>query len=253
VTNPDLKISGVRRLGEALGIPKTKAAELAKEPWFPKKGPDGSWSTAEVQRAYAAFKEGKIGATGTRAGPSLGPGNPFNYIPSIPTAPPASPGAPVVLVLDDDALRNVLETSGDPEEIAKALIQLVARSVARAGAQPAMKDVVALKMTLEELRRTIAGHLEIAKEKGEVITRSVAISVIGQLGRRAISLMERYEVQLAAKVEAWFSDPAFRNATSEERAREIRAWAADQTHSMRKIEADDVEKLVAAEAKEQAE
>lgn len=224
----ELKITGVRRLGEVLGISKTAAAEIAKEPWFPKKGPDGSWATGDVQKAYAAHKSGGALA---------------------PEKPPTS-AAVESAGEDTEQLRKILETSRDPEVIAEVTVALVARSIARADLS--VKHVIAMKSALEELRKGASGYLEIAKKRGELIERDVAKVVLGQLARRAIAVLERYEVQLAQQVEAWVSDGAFLAKGSEERARVVRAWAIGYTHECRKVEANTIEDLVAAEVKEQA-
>lgn len=231
MTNPDLKVSGVRALADALGTSKTRAAELAKEPWFPPKGPDGSWDVRTVKKAYEDFREGRFAA-------------PSPTVHAV-AAPPA-PGDG----LNEDRLRQILETEDDPEKIAHAVMQLMARSIATSGLS--VKHVVAMKMALEEARKGASGYLKIAQERGELVKRTVAKVVIGDVVQRAVRILERYEVELAARVEAWFGDEKFRAMTSEERARAIRAWAQAKTHDLRSTEAKEIEDLVAAEVKEQA-
>lgn len=219
----ELKVTGVRALGELLGISKSLAARLTKEPWFPARAEDGSWATLEVQRAYADHKtrqenNGRLFVPETR---------------------------------ELDELRRVLATSKNPEEIAQANVQLVARGLATAESL-APKDVLSMKAALEELRKGAAGYLELRKKKGEVIERDVAKVVIGQMARRAVAVLERYEVQLAQRVELWLADASFLTAPSEERARIVRAWASSATQDVRRTEAEDVERLIAAEVKEQS-
>jgi hypothetical protein len=230
MTAPDLKISGVRKLGEALGIPKTTAAELAKQPWFPPKGLDGTWDALAVKKAYEDFKAGKLVAAPSASAPL--------------SSTPAE-------AEERSSLRHTLATSRNPEEIGAATMQLVARDIAKADAL-SVKHVIAMKAALEELRKGAAGYLKLAQERGDLIARDVAKSVIGQLGRRGIAVLERYEVDLAGQVESWVSDPLFLAATSEERSRTVREWARAKTEDLRSIEAGQVEELVAAEVKEQA-
>lgn len=219
----ELKITGVRPLGELLGIGKTLAAELAKESWFPKKALDGSWSTLEVQKAYADYKKREETAG----------------------------QVPVPRTEELDELRRTLATSKDPEAIGQAHMELVARSLAHADSV-STRDVVAMKSALEELRKGAAGYLELRKKKGEVIERDVAKAVMGQFGRRLVAVLERYEVQLPQKIEAWLADPLFTGASAEERARVVRAWSGTMAHDVRKTEAGDIERMVVAEVKEQA-
>lgn len=245
----ELKISGVRKLAEVLGISKTTAAEHAKASWFPKKGPDGSWITSEVQKAFAAFKSGSLGSQAFSVRfPNL---EAFEKEAAARTSTSPAPSGEA-MGADEAALQNVLRTSNDPEQIAQATMALVARSIAEAGNRLEVKHVIAMKSALEELRKGAGGYLKLAQEKGDLIRRDVAKAVIGQLAQRAIRVLERYEVQLAQRVEAWFGDPAFKALSSEERARVVRAWAVDQTQSVRSVEAAEVEKLVAAEVEEQA-
>lgn len=228
----ELQVRGVRQLGQFLGVSKTVAAELAKQPWFPAKGPDGSWATAEVTKAYAEFKEGRLAP------------------PAAPTVPTREI-APAGPALDENALRDVLEREEDPEKIAIAVMQLFARTLGRAGTLTA-GHAIAMKATMEEARKSAAGYLKLAQERGELIKRDVAKTVIGGIVRRSVLILERYEVELAQRVEAWLGDEKFRSMTSEERARAVREWAVEKSYALRKIEATELERLVADEVKEQA-
>lgn len=211
-------LKSVRDLGRVLGVGKSKAAELAKEPWLAGLRRKEGWDEGEVRSAIAAREL-------------------------------RDPEAAVVARGGD---LEVLNAGDDPLAVAHAAMKVASQLLAAADVKRAPSALESVKRSIEEFRRMQDGALEFAIKKGALIERDVAKAVIGQLGRRAIAVLERYEVQLGSKVEAWLGDPAFRALSSEERVRAVRSWAADQTHALRNLEADDVEKLVATEVKEQA-
>lgn len=240
MTNPDLKISGVRRLGEALGVSKTFAAELAKQPWFPVKAADGTWSTQEVRAAYAAHKGGALSVADQAR----------TAIAAAEQADPEAHGySPEVVGLDEWKLRKVLETAKDPEVIASTTMQLVARSIGTSGLS--VKSVIAMKAALEELRKGAAGYLEIGKAKGDLIEREIARATMAALCKRFVLALDRIGVRIASQVELWLADEKLRVLSSDERGRVVRDWVDQQTKYARIEESgeglQEIDRMIAAE------
>lgn len=213
----DLKVTGVRGVGEVLGIPKTKAAVLVKEPWFPPRGPDGSWSTAEILAAVEARNAGRAPPVVHEARSSAGVGL-RSQNPTERQTAAAEIAARYLEKADQD---------GDFDGVAKALA-----SIARSH---------------EELRRGETDAVALAKEKGTLIERDAAKACMGELASRFVRALERLEARLSTQVEAWISDETFRTGTAEARQREVRAWASKQAIAGRNDEAGELEKMIAVE------
>lgn len=152
----------------------------------------------------------------------------------------------------DQALLGELETSVDGPTIARALVRLMARAFARdvRGGRSPRHDHA--KKALEELRLTEAGWLELERERGTVIERTVARACMGQLANRYKLSLERVETRLAGQVEAWLGDPKFLALPTEDRGRAVRQWITSETRSAREVEAIEIERMIAAEIKEQS-
>lgn len=242
-----------RELAEALGLAAaSRAHELAKEPWWPPKGPEG-WDVDECRLRLARKRAGK---------------------PPIPDAAPA-PAAPVARVSEnplvaarerelavpeladeDRRLVEVLRTSSDEVELVRATMVLMSRRLGASLAAQALpaKALSDFTATLEELRRTETAVLELRKERGEWIERDVARAIAGQIARSFVEACERLVMRLPQQVETWLADPELRAAAPEDRARRIRAWATDRTRELRVVEAGgkvELEKRIQAEIAEQ--
>lgn len=212
-----LTVKGVRELAKLLAVSKTKAAELAKEPWFPAKGPDGSWSAAEIRRAIAK-RDGDRDPAGGDAAEGFSE--------------------------EDEQLLKVMRTSTDKLELARAAVPLAARRFGLAhGAdvRTAGKTTQDLARALEELRRQEGDAVELGVRQGNLIERSAAVGAVVGTIHACTGLLQRFEVELAAKVEAWLADEKFRALTSEERARAVRSWTGMTSDRMRNEQADEVE------------
>lgn len=220
-----LKISGVRALGELLGIGKTAAAEMSHEPWFPRKGVDGTWSTVEVLAAVEARK--------TSTAPAGG-------------APSAA---------DSDLVR-ILEMSTDATAVAHASVILAARVLARAHATGELEAIGSgtrtVSRALEELRRTEADRLELGVRQGGLIDRDVAKSVVGELARDVKNALRSLVTSLAGQYAVWHRDEAFNAQAPDARDRAIFAWTEQQTDQARLGETEEaklgeIERRLAAE------
>jgi hypothetical protein len=149
----------------------------------------------------------------------------------------------------DDVLADVLSSSKDPLELARATIQVMARrlsgEVRGGGADgPAASQ---LKKALEELRRTEQGYQDMAVKSGELIQRSTAKALAGMVGARFVSALDRYETALAKQVEIWMADPEFTKLDSDVRGQRIKAWARDRSRGCRQVESEDLERWLKAE------
>lgn len=210
------KIESTRELAPILGVGKSKAAELAQEPWLALlRGPEG-WDEDEVRRALEAR------ATET------------------------------TLDIHDDE-EKVLEAGADPVAIARAGLASASRRFAeRAPGSSASRLLEDLGEALKALRITEDAYLELAKRRGELIERDVAKAVVGAMARRFVLACQRLEVRAAGQVELWLADEKLRAMSVDERARVVRAFVAEQTKQARLEEsaaaaAAEIEHMVAAE------
>jgi hypothetical protein len=163
--------------------------------------------------------------------------------------------APEDLADVDRDLIEVLETSTDPVDLARAGVRLAARRYAREAASPeglSAKAPEDFKRALEELRRCEAEYMVLRRERAELVEREVANALVGALARRSVLAMERLEIRTASQVEMWLHDATFRGLQSDDRARVVREWVKAQTKHARLAEssaeaAAEIERLVAAE------
>lgn len=150
--------------------------------------------------------------------------------------------------MTNEELADVLATSKDPLELARAGLQIEARRLAEDVRQG--RDTGAsspFKKSLEELRRTEQGYLEIAVTSGKLIERDVAKALAGNVAARFIAALDRYEAAGAKQVEIWLSDPEFTKLDSEGRGQKIRAWFREKSRAARRVEAADLERWVVEE------
>lgn len=207
----------LKELAAALGRPKSSVDRLTKKPWFPPRAKDGSWDVDEVKRAIAS-SEGRAESTPTAA--------------------------------EDE--RATLAAASDPVEQARAAVALASKRLAAANASGESQALEDLHAALAGLRNTEKAFMDLAERRGELVDRDILKQLVGEAVSRGVSVLERYEAQLANRVEEWVGDSAFLSATSEERTRIVRAWAREQADSVRSMTADELEKMIAAEVEERA-
>lgn len=225
-------VNSIRELAAKLGMSVGRTHGLTKEPWFPTRATRG-WDLTEVQRAMEA-----------REAPSSSD-RPEGEDDGEEEEPRAS--SPIGT---DDL--QVLEAGTDPVAIARTAMRIASRQLAEAGPREKRGSLESLKRTLEELRRTDQGFMAIARERGELIDLEIAKTLVGEAVTRAIRVLERYEVLLASKIESLLADATFAALSPEERARSVRSWAREQTYSLRTMQADELDRMIAAEAAERA-
>ncbi|MBX3465297.1 MAG: hypothetical protein KF878_00170 [Planctomycetes bacterium] len=112
------------------------------------------------------------------------------------------------------------------------------------------RDFDSFRGTLDGLRQAEAAYLDLERERGELIEREAARGCMGRLAHRFVLGLERLEVRVAAQVELWLADAAFRELSVDERARTVRAWVAAQTRQARVEQVEDLERLIAGEVEE---
>lgn len=145
----------------------------------------------------------------------------------------------------DAKLLSILrDPSAGPVEVARATMRLAAKRLASSVGE---REIESMKKSLEELRRSEAGYMELAKQRGTLIERDVAKAVIGQTVARAKRALELVEVKLGAKLEEWWSSGEMEKLGPEDRKRVARSWLAEQALSVLGMNADEVEKMIASE------
>jgi hypothetical protein len=240
----------VRALAAALGLGKSRVGELTLEAWWPAKGPSG-WNVAACRAAYEQHVRGRVGADAPIAGGAGGAPVPPPAAPSVPSAP-AAPAAPARRELDERGRGLVEQLKGDSDALVKleAAVQLLAQRLGEGVVEGGVPARVAgdVANLARELRQARADDVKRQRERGELIERTVARAVAGELGRRLVQVLARVEGQLGARVEMWIGDDAFRAMSTEERAVAVRAWFGREARTAREVEAAEIERLIAAEA-----
>lgn len=187
---------------------------------------------------------------GTATPPAPGPtasATPVSSPGATPATPPGPPRDRVARAAEVAALRNA---GVSPIERARAV--LVAASSALADAIDSEegatgRDFDSFRASLDGLRQAEAAYLELEQKRETLIDREAARAAMGGLARRFVLGLERLEVRVAAQVELWLADEAFRKLSVEERSRAVRAWVAAQTKQGRVEETAELDRLIAAE------
>lgn len=217
------RVRSIKALGDALGVSKSTAHGYSLEPWLPARDAGGFWDVDACRRALAAHRRGETPA------PASAPSSP------APSHQPATADAPL-----------------DPVAVAEKALRAAATRLDQvvAGGKPHALGAAleSVKKCVEEMRRSQAAALELAKKKGDVIDLEVAIAVAAKCGRRFVDALARLEVKFAHQLELWLGDGDFRALDPLERTRRVRAWVVEQTTAARELEATEIEKLVAAES-----
>lgn len=259
------------QLGAAMGITKQRAAIVSREPWFPPKGEAG-WDVDEVLRARARRSRGEPVDVATAPAPAVavaeapvhtslsraiaaspGPAPPITKNELVTKLGPRHAPAAVVELGADDAdadLIRILNESTDLLEVAKVTTLLAAKNYAR---HPRDDEAAETLQKAIDMRRKMENDgLELAKKRGELIARDVAIAIVGAYCRRFVMAGERMAPRFAAQVEMYLSDEQFKARPVEERKRLTRDWVQAQMRAVRLSEKDDeahkaIESLVALE------
>jgi hypothetical protein len=250
----EARASTVRALAAALGLGKSRLAELTKEPWWPARGGDGAWDVAACRAAYDANVRGRE-QTAPISGAAPGPGADPQRAGATPgPTPGAAPAPPPARRELDDRDRQLVEAlRGDADAVAKirASVDMLARRLADGitgeGAVPARVagDMATLA---RELRVAEAQLLEVQRSRGDLVERDVARATCAALGTRFVAGVEALVGGLATQVEVWLGDPAFRALATDQRAVAVRAWAERQARATRAAAAAELEHLVAGAA-----
>ena len=210
-----------------MGVTPQQVSVWAKAPWFPPRRRTRGWMIAEVEAAVEenVRRNGRPGPRATAPAPKRAK--------SPATAAPSS------------IVETLRSSSSDPVAIARAGLQVAAGLLADAVERgEGGRQIDGMKKALEELRRCEQGYLDLSREKREVVSVQTAQLVAAQIAQRACDMLDNVEGVLAAQVEVWLSEPAFRARTTEDRARTVRAWYDGQVRAAREVGAAEVLRLV---------
>lgn len=223
--------STLAELGRLVGHSKGYLSKLSKRDWWPAGGPP-----YDVEAIRVAIRANVVPRP-----PSKKPQN------GTATRGPGRPAAPRATVDYPQELLEVLRSgSEDPVEVARAALGLVSRRLAAGLDQqlPGAKDVEDLKKALGELRAAEKDYLDLEARRGELIDRSVAADVAGQLGQRLVGILTSCEALLATQVEIWLGDEEFRGFDVTERRRRVQEWFHRQARALREVGADELERML---------
>lgn len=209
-------------LGSALGVSTSQAHKLAREVPLTK-GLDG-WDVLAARAAVEAHKRRKVA-------------------PLVPAVTPATAAPPATAIASSPAPAPEV----DALTIARTSLRRAVELLQAADPSNLPRALESVKKSLEELRRTEDGVLKLARAKGELIDLDVAKAVAARVGRRFVNALERLEVRFAGQVELWAFDPAFKALETEARIRAVRAWVLEHTTAARRLEADEIGLMIAAE------
>lgn len=145
----------------------------------------------------------------------------------------------------DAADKAILAAGGDPVELARAAVRVASKRLSESGSAGALED---LREALAELGKTEKRFLDLAKEKGELIPLGDAKASCAKLGRVFVGALDRVKAKLATQVEAWRGEPLGPDGTA--RAVAVHAWFDKLVDFERRVTADEIDKLIAAEVAE---
>lgn len=169
----------------------------------------------------------------------------------VPTKPPQIvPGLPA----DHPLMKTLLSNERpNPMAMAEAVLSVATRQVAlkaQAG-EISAQQLDSVSKALEELRRSQAAWMEISADRGQLIQRDVALAVCGQMAQRLKECVDRIVNSLSQQVEVWTQDPAFSLPTdSTGRNRLVRAWVENFARDIRRLEAEEIDKMIERERKD---
>lgn len=246
----------LKALSAALGRDKGQLSRWAKRAGFPKDNVNcRDLFSADEVRAWIDEN------VKTRVAPELGvPGEvPSSSAPAAAAIEPyllaAAPVQHALANLDDPFVKLLLSGSASPLDISKASVQLVARQVANQALAGVLSagQLDALKKSLEELRRSDDAYMELALKKGELVERTTFQAVAGKMAQRLTECHARLINGLGVQMELWLIEPEFVKISSEERQKKVRGWIESQSIQIRSLEAQEIDRLLESELKDQNE
>lgn len=258
----------LRALAKAIGVDAGQLSKEADRPGFPKHAtPQG---TLYVAAEVLAWRQGNVRQKKPRIPPA--PASPASTMPAAavpvdrPTPKPTMPAessipraapSPTIPPIDSDpdADADLLRTLYSPDasalEVSRAVVRLVSRRVGRAHERNELyaNGLDALKKALQELRAAEAGYIELGKISGDLIPREQVTILVGELCNRMIRVLSSFENTITAEFAIWLADPAVAAMNSDDRARTVRAFIKQTSHTIRNQESDEIDQLVRDAAK----
>lgn len=159
-----------------------------------------------------------------------------------------APKVAQALVAGDDAHVEILRSgSATPQQSADAVLHMLNMQFANVAtsspllSKPMIDSIVSAieRATIERQRARIEDE-----RRGELIERAAVIEVVGGITTRLIQVGESFCSQSQQQFEIWLGDTEFTALTISERNRKIKAWMKAQFDSIRRAEADEVERMV---------
>jgi hypothetical protein len=225
-----MRVEQLKDLADLLSIDPGYLCRLRKKEWFPQRQADGKWDSDEVRAAIEA-----------------------NVRQHRKSHDYEKDQVAQKVDVNDPLIKILLAGNASPLEISRAAVQLAARTYGQglSGGCVAARALDELKRALEELRRAEEDYLSLEIRRGLLIPRDVAKAVAGGLAGRLIGVLNNVESILGTQVEIWIGDVGFRDLTTEKRRRQVQEWFAAQARSLRELEANAIEAMVATEVAEQ--
>lgn len=229
-----------RALAAALGVSAPRVCQLRKFDWFP---PGPPWDVDAVReiidrnRQRAPRGHAKPRARAPRKASKSKAGK----------APTTHAARKPKIDYPEPLLATLEDPNSDAVAIGTAAVQLSALRFAsglRSG-DGGFRDLTELKQSLEELRRARADYLKLGISQGELVTRTTAKALAGQLVQQLLQILANVEALLPVQVEIWMATPAFRDLKPEKRRVTVTHWFRGHAHELRESGADDLEKMLA--------
>lgn len=154
-----------------------------------------------------------------------------------------------------EALTRILgDAATSPIARARAAEQLAAWRVSEAAAGGVLggREIEALSRAGEELRRAEQDYIAIAREREELIERTIAVQCMGALCMRLVSDLNKVEHALAVQVEIWRGETSFNELSTEKRAGVIREWFQHLANETRELTVKELDGMIAQISKESA-
>lgn len=244
-----MKLVGLRKLAEAVGVDPGQLSREARKRGFPshlvgaekKYNPDEvkEWRSHNIRKKetgggedgvrgyYGEGEEGGEGRGGRKRAGAMDADNPF----------------------------ILLMTSGDASaiEISRAAVQLASRQVAQSAVLGTLgiQDLDGLKKSLGELRQAETDYIALEKERRSLIAREEVLGIVGACCSRLVRALSLLENTIATEFSIWLADPAIREMKSDDRARQVRAFVTKTCRQVRLQEADGIDKLIDAGSAEE--
>lgn len=218
--------NSVRGLAKALKLSENVVFSMIKESWFPRKSSAGLWDIAACRQA---IRENRL--------------HKFDRVDPIEKAPDAGADG---IDPQNEFVKILMGDGKDPVAIARATLSMASQQYGRgliAGATSA-RMVDNIKKALAELRTAEHAYMKIAEKKKELISRDVAKETAGLLVQRLLAVLNNVENLLTTQVLIWLDSSEFKELNTESQQRAIRNWFHEQAREVRKIEVDEIERII---------